>query len=303
MSDKSLNTKILNTPFPENDAYKALNMPVYHAAAFEFETAEEMELAFIGKSPKHTYSRIANPTVQYFEERIKSLTGAFSVTAMNSGMAAITNAIITVAKAGGNIVTSKHLFGNTYSFFAYTLAEFGVEPRFCDLTDFDEVRNAIDDKTCAVFLEIITNPQMEVVDLAGLSEITREKGTPLIADTTIVPFGSFKAASFGVDIEIVSTTKYVSGGATSLGGVIIDYASFDWTRSLKLSSMSKQFGSSTFTAKLRKEIHRNFGACMDSVPNDFFTDLLCISVRRECRFNGCVFSYRKFIGLAIDSAG
>jgi O-acetylhomoserine (thiol)-lyase len=237
-------------------------MPVYHTAAFEFKTAEEMADAFLGNSPDHTYSRITNPTVQYFERRVQSMTGALGVTALNSGMAAITNTIIALAKSGSNIVTSPHLFGNTYSFFATTIAEFGVEARFCDLTDLQQVEANVDENTCCVFLEIITNPQMEVADLKALAEIAHRKNAPLVADTTVIPFHAFKAADFGVDIETLSSTKYISGGATSLGGLIIDYGKFDWKKSKKLAGFAAQFGYFSFTAKMRKEIHRNMGAYM-----------------------------------------
>jgi O-acetylhomoserine (thiol)-lyase len=258
----SFNGKLLNTPYGKQDAYGALSMPIYHSAAYEFETAEAMEAAFTGKTADYAYSRITNPTVQYFEDRVRTITGAFSTTALNSGMAAITNAIITLAQTGSNIVTSKHLFGNTYSFFVSTLAAFGVETRFCDLTNPDEVEAHIDDNTCALFLEIITNPQLEVADLKALSVITKAKGVPLIADTTVVPFCNFKAKDFGVNIEIVSSTKYISGGATSLGGLILDYGNFNWLSLPKLHTMAKEFGAAAFTAKLRKEIHRNLGAYM-----------------------------------------
>ena len=262
MEEKHSNSKLLHTPYPKPDAYKALSMPVYHSAAYEFESAEQMELAFTGKAADHTYSRITNPTVQYFEDRVRGITCAFSVTALNSGMAAISNTIITLAKSGSNIITSRHLFGNTYSFFASTLEAFGVEIRFCNLTNVDEVEAHIDANTCAVFLEIITNPQMEVVDLKAISAVAKQKGVPIIADTTIVPFCAFKAKDFGINIEIVSSTKYISGGATSLGGLIIDYCNFDWLSSPKLHVMAKEFGPAAFTAKLRKEIHRNLGSYM-----------------------------------------
>ncbi len=255
-------TQLLHTPYDKDDAYASLAMPVYHTAAYEFDTAEAMEEAFCGRSADHAYSRITNPTVQYFEKRIRNATGALSVTALNSGMAAISNTFITIARAGSNIVTSVHLFGNTYSFFKNTLAAFGVEVRFCDLTCAEDVRKHIDEHTCAVFLEVITNPQLEIADLKVLAGITSEAGVPLIADTTVVPFHVFRARNFGVDIEIVSSTKYISGGATSLGGLILDYGTFDWSRSPKLNELHGQFGVSTFTAKLRKEIHRNLGAYM-----------------------------------------
>ena len=254
--------KYQHTPFPKPDPYNALQIPVYNSVAYEFNSAEEMEAAFTGKSSDFCYSRITNPTVQFFEDRVKCITGAYSATALNSGMAAISNAIITLAKSGSNIVTSPHLFGNTYSFFISTLKSFGVETRFCDLTNPEEVKRSIDSDTCAVFLEIITNPQLEVADLIKLSSITKETGVPLIADTTIVPFCAWSAKDFGIDIEIVSSTKYISGGATSLGGIIIDYNTFNWNRSEKLSELAKQYGSEAFTFKLRREIHRNLGAYM-----------------------------------------
>jgi len=254
--------KYQHTPYAKPDAYNALQIPIYQTAAFEFNTAEEMEAAFTGKSPDHCYSRITNPTVQFFEERVRSVTEASSVTALNSGMAAISNAIITLARSGSNIVTSPHLFGNTYSFFQSTLGDFGVETRFCDLTNPKEVKASIDENTCAIFLEIITNPQMEVSDLKALSEIAVQAGVPLVADTTIIPFCAWKAKDFGIHIEIVSSTKYISGGATSLGGLIIDYGNFNWEKSPKLKTLSKQVGPNAFTFKLRKEIHRNLGAYM-----------------------------------------
>lgn len=262
MEELGFESKILHTSFEKEDVYHSLSMPVYNTAAYEFDTAEAMEAAFCGHTPDHAYSRITNPTVQYFEDRIRAVTGAISVTALNSGMAAISNTLITIASSGTNIVTSPHLFGNTYSLMKNTLEAFGVEVRFCDLTDPEKAKKIIDNNTCALFLEVITNPQMEIADLQGLSQICRNAGIPLIADTTVMPFSVFKAKDFGIDIEIVSSTKYISGGATSLGGLIIDYGTADWNRSKKLSSVAAQTGNTAFTFKLRKEIHRNLGAYM-----------------------------------------
>jgi O-acetylhomoserine (thiol)-lyase len=254
--------KYQHTPYPKPDSYGALQMPVYQTVAFEFDTAEAMEAAFAGKTDDPCYSRISNPSVQFLEDRVRNLTGAIGVTALCSGMAAITNALVTLTKSGSNIVTSPHLFGNTYSLLTSTLAAFGVETRFCDLTNPSEVRQSMDENTCALFLEIVTNPQMEVADLKMLSAIAHEKNVPVVADTTIVPFCAWSAHDFGIDIELISSTKYISGGATSLGGLILDHGQFDWSSSKKLSDFAKQFGSKAFTMKLRKEIHRNFGAYM-----------------------------------------
>ena len=139
-------------------------------------------------------------------------------------------ALTAVSAAGLNIVASKHLFGNSVSLLRDTLGTFGVEVRFADFTKPEEVEALTDDKTCALFFEIITNPQLFVADIRRLADIAHKAGVPLIADTTIVPFSTFRAADFGVDIEVVSSTKYISGGGTGLGGLLIDYGRFDWSQ-------------------------------------------------------------------------
>lgn len=262
MNKKEYSQNALHTPLPAVDPYGSLSMPVYNALAYEYESAEAMELAFTGRSNGYVYSRISNPTVVFFEERVKAITGAHSVTALNSGMAAISNALLTLAKAGSNIVTTRHLFGNTYSFLASTLLDFGVETRFCDLTDAKSVEAALDENTVAVFLEVISNPQMEVVDIRQLATLAHSRGIPVVADTTLIPFCAFDAASHGIDIDVVSSTKYISGGATSLGGLILDYGNFDWKQSPKLAKLADEQGNNAFTFRLKKEIHRNLGSYM-----------------------------------------
>jgi O-acetylhomoserine (thiol)-lyase len=253
-------TEIISKQFPKKDVHGSISIPVYSSAAFEFDTAEEMEDAFLGKNGKHTYTRISNPTVEAYEARVQVASGAKHAMAVASGMAAISDVFMTIAYAGSNIVTSPHLFGNTFSLFRFTLKEFGVEVRFCDLLNVEEVEKQIDENTCAVFTEIITNPHIEVADLSALSALAHRKGVPFVADTTIVPWGVFHAADFGVDIEVVSSTKYISGGATSIGGLILDHQIFDWTQSKKLRNLAKMVGKTAFQVKLRGEIARNLGA-------------------------------------------
>lgn len=216
-------TKAIDTPFCKHDAYGSLSMPVYHTAAYEFDTAADMADAFTGRVVSPDYSRVMNPTVMYLEDKVKALTGASHVVAFSSGMAAISNTLLALAATGKNIVTSRHMFGNTFSLITQSLKRFGVEARPCDLLDLDEVKRQIDDNTCCLFLEIITNPQMEVADLRELAAIAHAHHVPLVADTTVIPFTQFSAKALGVDIEVVSSTKYLSGGATTLGGLVIDY--------------------------------------------------------------------------------
>lgn len=238
-------TAAIHTSFQSSDAYNALSMPVYHTAAYEFDNASEMSDAFCGRSDRPDYSRVMNPTVTFFENKVKSLTGAHEVVAMSSGMAAISNSLLALSAAGKNIVSSRHLFGNTYSLITGALSRFGVEPRLCDLTDPAAVEKMVDSDTCCIFFEIITNPQMEVADIKALAAIARRHGIPLVADTTMIPFTQFGAADAGIDIEIVSSTKYLSGGATSIGGLVIDYGNFP-----------------EFSKRIRNEMLFNLGAYM-----------------------------------------
>lgn len=214
------------TNYQKPDAYGALSMPVYHCCAFEFDTAKHMTDSFTGRVADPEYVRVMNPTVTFFENRVKALTGAQNVFAFNSGMAAIANVLLCFARAGKNIVTSNHLFGNTVSLMRNTLGPLGIETREVNLLDPSAVSEAVDENTACLFLEIITNPQMEVADLSALARIAHERGVPLIADTTLIPFTEFDAAALGVDAQVVSSTKYISAGATSLGGLVIDYGTF-----------------------------------------------------------------------------
>ena len=219
-------TIAIHTPYVRPDAYGALAVPVYNNVAYEFSDAEEMSDAFCNRISAPDYARMENPTVTNFEQRVKALTGAAHVTAFNSGMAAISNALLAVSAQGRTIVTSRHLFGNTLSLISGTLLRFGVKSRLRDLTDLEAVEGAIDETTCCVFLEIVTNPQQEVADLKAISEIAHRKGVPVIADSTVIPFTETSLKDLGVDIEVVSSTKYISGGGTSLGGLIIDYGNY-----------------------------------------------------------------------------
>src|SRR5574344_1794531 len=210
----SSSTLAIQTPYQRQDAWGALSMPVYHSVAFEFEDAATMSDVFCGRVIAPDYSRVINPTVTCLEDKVKALTGAENVIALNSGMAEISATLFALAGQGKNIVCSRHLFGNTYQLIADMLPRFGVMAHICDLTNPAEVEQAVDEQTACLFVEIITNPQLEVADLRMLAEVCHRKGTCLVADTTMIPFTEFSAHALGVDIEVVSSTKYLSGGAT-----------------------------------------------------------------------------------------
>lgn len=282
---RGFTTKALHTRYPKKDVHGALRPPLYDSVAFEFENAGQIQQAFEGRVPAHTYSRISNPTVEDFEQRMRVLTESLGVIAVSSGMAAITNVILALASAGTNIVSSRHLFGNTVSLFEKTLADWGLEVRYADMSRPDDIQGKIDENTRALYLESITNPQLEVVDILAVSQCAREFALPLVLDGTLTTPFLFKSREYGVAVEVISATKYISGGATGVGGVIIDNGLFDWRRSPKISTLSKQYGRFAFLAKLRREVFRNCGSCMaphHAWMNTLGLETLALRIQHSC---------------------
>ncbi len=262
MKKTGFTTTALNVPFSKKDPHNSLQMPLYESVAFEFDSAEQIEANFKGEYIAHVYSRSTSPTVEYFELKLKSLTESNGVIAVSSGMAAITNTIFAITKAGENIVSSNQLFGHTLALFKQTFAEFGLETRFSNLKSEKEIDGLIDEKTRAIYFETVTNPQLEIVDIEMLAKIAKKHNLLLIADSTITPPNVFRAANFGVNIEVISTTKYISGGATSFGGAIIDHGNYDWELNHNFSNYTEKFSNNAFVAKVRKNIFRNTGSSM-----------------------------------------
>ena len=260
--NKGFTTKALHTAFPQDDAYRALHMPVYDGVAFDFDSAESMEAVFSGRRPGHAYARTSNPTVEYFEKKLKTVTGAHAVLALSSGMAAITSAILSLVSVGDNLLASNLLFGHTYAFFKTTLPGLGIEVRFVDFSSEESVLAAIDEKTRLVFFETITNPQLEIVNIKQIADLAHQHNLLVMVDSTTTPPNVFSSKKFGVDIEVMSTTKFLSGGASAFGGAAIDNGTFDWTKIPALSTWCVKFGADAFIARLRKELFRHLGGAM-----------------------------------------
>ncbi len=261
---KSFTTRSLHVRFPKDDPHRALDMPVYESVAFEFNSAEDISANFKGELPAHVYSRSTNPTVEFFELKMKKLTGAHQALAVVSGMTAISNTIMGICKAGDNIISGHHLFAHTYALFDQSLRNYGLESRFCDTTNAEAVEKLIDENTRAIYFETVTNPQLEIADIKKLAEVARKYNLILIADSTLTPPVVFDSKSFGVNIEVMSTTKYVSGGATSFGGVVLDNGNYDWLLNPNLKELHSKFGKDTFIARLRKNYYRNTGGAMSA---------------------------------------
>jgi O-acetylhomoserine (thiol)-lyase len=269
---------------PKKDPHGALRFPVYDNAAFRFDSAESMAESFGGRRAAHAYTRITNPTVEAFEHKITALERGFATVAVSSGMAAISGAMLNLLEAGDNIVTASSLFGGTYSYFRNILVPLGIEVRFVPIEDLKSVEEAVNGRTRAIFTETITNPCMIVPDFEGLSQIAAKHGVPLVADSTVTTPYLFEAREFGADIVVHSTTKYFSGGATGMGGVIVDLGTFDWSRIPTLKNYHR-FGEAAFIARLRKETCRETGACLS--PHNAYlqslgTETLALRMERLC---------------------
>lgn len=259
---KGFTTRAIHAASLKKDVHGALRPPVYDSAAFEFDSARDLELVFAGKKPAHAYSRITNPTVDDYENRVRLLSGAFGVIAVSSGMAAIASTVMALADSGSNVVTTKFLFGHTILLFERTLGRWGLSVKYADMTDPDSVAGAIDENTRMVFLESITNPQLEVADVSKVCEVASTRSVPVVLDGTLTTPYLFPSREHGVAVEILSSTKYISGGATCVGGLIIDNGKFDWNRSPVLRNDVARFGPGTFLARLRHDVCRHFGCCL-----------------------------------------
>lgn len=267
-----IGTKLIHGNLKNEDVYKALRFAVYDCVAFEFDSSKDIEDAFLGRKLSHSYSRISNPTVAELEKKLALVSEAYGVVGVSSGMAAITDVILSVAGAGSNIITSPYIFGNTYSLFEKTLRRFGLNAKYVDFSDVTNIENAIDENTVAIFFETITNPQLAVFDIEKIVEIANKHSILTILDNTLATFYLFSSKKWGINIEIISTTKWISGGATSVGGAIFDYGNFDYTKNPWIKDDAERYGKNALLVRLKREVYRNTGGCLS--PHNAYLQLL-----------------------------
>jgi len=278
-------TKALHAKPAHKDTYGAMRFPIYQSSAFEFEKAEDLEAVFKGQKMGHVYTRSSNPSIEELELKVKTISGAFGVIATATGMAAITNALFALVKSGDNIITTNFLFGNTLSLFQTLFSDFGIEVRYVDVNDLEAIKVNIDSKTRLLFCESVSNPQLIVPDFDAIKSVLKEHHVPLIVDTTMTPWNIFDAKKHSVDIEIISATKYLSGGGHVLGGLIVDNGTYNWKNHVTLEPFFKKFGPFAFMARLRKETFRNLGATL--APQSAYLlslglETLDLRVKRSC---------------------
>ncbi len=212
-----------------DSATGARAVPIYQTSSFVFDSPEHAANLFGLKQFGNIYSRIMNPTQDAFERRIAALEGGVGALATASGQAAETLAILNLAEVGDEIVSSASLYGGTYNLFHYTLPKMGITVRFVDSRDPESFRAAINDRTKAVYAETVGNPRLDTLDIRTVADIAHENGLPLIVDNTFPTPYLMQPLKHGADIVVHSTTKFIGGHGTSIGGVIVDGGKFDWT--------------------------------------------------------------------------
>ena len=223
-------TKSVHAGYVPDPTTRSVAVPIYQTAAYAFDSAQHGADLFDLKVPGNIYTRIMNPTTDVLEQRLAALEGGVGALALASGQAAVTYAILTIAEAGDNIVASTALYGGTYNLLAHTLPQYGITTRFADHRDPSTFASLIDDRTKAVFVESIGNPQGNVTDVEAVARVAHAHGVPLIVDNTVpTPYLS-RPFEQGADIVVHSLTKYLGGHGNSLGGAIVDSGRFPWAR-------------------------------------------------------------------------
>ena len=253
---------------------KARAVPIYATTSYVFDDAAHAQRLFGLEEFGNIYTRIMNPTTDVFEQRIAALEGGVAALGLASGQAAETLSILNLARAGDNIVSSSSLYGGTYNLFAHTLPKVGITTRFVDGSDPSAFGRAIDERTKAVFLELIGNPRLDVHDLASIADVAHARGVPVIVDNTFAPLLA-RPIEHGADIVIHSATKWIGGHGTAIGGVVVDGGTFDWAASERFKqdfvdpdpsyhgvSYTGAFGNLAFILKLRVQGLRDIGAAL-----------------------------------------
>jgi O-acetylhomoserine (thiol)-lyase len=256
-------------------------VPIYATTSYNFQDTEHAARLFNLQEFGNIYTRIMNPTTDVLEQRIAALEGGTAALAVASGQAAATLGILTLAEAGDNIVSASDLYGGTYTLFRHTLSKLNITTRFVDGRDTDGFRKAIDERTKLVFLELIGNPRLDVIDLEQIAAIAHEQGVPVMVDNTTATPYLCRPFAWGADIVMHSATKYIGGHGTSIGGLIVDSGTFDWTNGRFPAFtepdpayhgliFSQTFGPLAYILKVRVQLLRDMGAALSPFNSFLF---------------------------------
>ncbi len=266
-------TKALHAGQTADPTTNSRAVPIYQTTSYVFDSSEHAANLFALAEMGNIYTRLMNPTTDVLEKRLAELDGGVGALALASGSAAINLAILNLAKAGDNIISTQYLYGGTYNMFNYTLKRMGITVKFVDSSNPANIANAIDENTKAVFSETIGNPKNNVDDFAMIARIAHDNGLPFIVDNTVATPFLFKPIEHGADIVCYSLTKFIGGHGTSIGGAVVDSGKFDWSsgRFAEYTSPDPSYhglvyhealGELAYILKMRITLLRDMGPCL-----------------------------------------
>lgn len=247
-------------------------VPIYQTSSYVFRNCDHAAARFGLSDAGNIYGRLTNPTEDVFEKRIAALEGGVAALAVASGAAAVTYTVLNLAQNGDNIVSAKNIYGGSFNLFEHTLPQYGIQTTFVDIFNEKEVENAINEKTKALYIETLGNPNSDVVDIESVARIAHRHKIPLVVDNTFATPYLIRPIEYGADIVVHSATKFIGGHGTSIGGVIVDGGKFDWEASEKFDSLTKPnpsyhgisftkaCGPAAFVTKVRAILLRDTGA-------------------------------------------
>lgn len=247
-------------------------VPIYQTSSYVFRNCDHAAARFGLSDAGNIYGRLTNPTEDVFEKRIAALEGGVAALAVASGAAAVTYTILNLAQNGDNIVSAKNIYGGSFNLFEHTLPQYGIDTNFVDIFNEEQVESAINEKTKALYIETLGNPNSDVVDIESVAKIAHKHKIPLVVDNTFATPYLVRPIEYGADIVVNSATKFIGGHGTSIGGVIVDGGNFDWEASGKFDSLTKPnpsyhgisftqaCGTAAFVTKVRAILLRDTGA-------------------------------------------
>ena len=269
-------------------------VPIYQSSSFVFHNSQHAADRFALKDAGNIYGRLTNPTTDIFEQRIAALEGGVAALAVASGASAVTYTIQNLAFAGDHIVAAKNIYGGTYNLLAHTLVDYNIDTTFVDPNHLEEIENAIQENTKAVYIETLGNPNSDVVDIEAIAKIAHAHQIPLVIDNTFATPYLVRPIEYGADIVVHSATKFIGGHGTTIGGVIIDGGKFDWKASGKFPqltepnpsyhgiSFAEAAGPAAFVTRIRAILLRDTGATLSPFHAFFFLQgLETLSLRVE----------------------
>ena len=280
---------------PKNGEPRVL--PIYQSTTYKYDSAQYLGDLFDLKVEGHMYTRLSNPTIECVEKKIAALEGGVGALCLSSGQAANLFALLNIAQSGDNFVSASEIYGGTVNLFAVTMKKMGIEVRFASPKDSDEeIEKLFDERTRAVVGETVSNPALDVLDIERLARLAHSHGVPLIIDNTFATPINCRPFEFGADIVTHSTTKYMDGHATCVGGAIVDSGNFDWIggkypelsepdESYHGVTYTKEFGKAAYIVKARAQLMRDLGSQMSPIAAFILNlglETLHLRVERHC---------------------